>query len=112
MSILRFTWDYLVSAGGLGGAVALAAVAVAILLPVFRQPAIIVAVSASVSVATYSAGRYDERGYYKQKLNREIKHASKTGDRARVRALERFDQSIDLPDDGFRRDDDDAGGEP
>lgn len=47
---------------------------------------------------------WDGRSDYKAKIEREIAKAVKKGDTARAKALEDFDKSEEVPDDGFARD--------
>lgn len=115
MEFLRWLGSIAFSLGGLS---LLSSIVALVLLLVFarvfgalpewaRNVLIVIAIAGALGAFGYGKGRADERAFYKDKLAREIKHAVAKGDAARARALAKFDSSVDLPDDGFARDDDD-----
>ncbi len=109
----RWLWSISWSLGGLSVVTCIIAVVgllvasrfLAVLPDWAKTVLILVAVGAGMFAAGYTAGRVDERAFYKARINREIAKSVIKGDTARTQALKEFDRADDLPDDGFRRDD-------
>ena len=52
----------------------------------------------------YEKGRIDGKAAYQAKLTKQMNKAIQQGDQATADALKKFDDSKDIPDDGFARD--------